>query len=73
MNLLEFNAEPAIALTSPRLRWVLEDMFDAIAKVCIGPFLGVQGCRWESWNVGETKEGLRKCLEIGVRGLGVWR
>lgn len=72
MHLLEFNAEPAIELTGARLRWVLEDMFEAIAKVCIGPFFGVAGYKWESWEVGETKEGLRKCLEVGVRGLGAW-
>jgi tubulin---tyrosine ligase len=72
VHFLELNPEPAIELTGARLRWVLEDMFTAIAKVCIGPFFGVQGCRWEDWQVGETKEGLRKCLEVGVRGVGAW-
>lgn len=72
VHLLEFNAEPAIELTGARLGWVLEDMFQAIANVCIGPFFGVEGCRWANWEVGETKEGLRKCLEVHVRGLGAW-
>ncbi|KAF8584494.1 tubulin-tyrosine ligase, partial [Ramaria rubella] len=71
-HLLEINAEPAIELTGPRLRWVLEDMFKAMAKVCIGPFFGVRGCEWESWKVGETREGLRKCLEVQVRGREGW-
>ncbi|KAF8496676.1 tubulin-tyrosine ligase family-domain-containing protein [Gautieria morchelliformis] len=72
VHLLELNAEPAIELTGARLRWVLEDMFEAIARVCIGPFVGLEKCRWENWQVGETKEGLKKCLEVGVRGLGAW-
>ena len=72
MHILELNAEPAIELTGPRLRWVLEDMFTAVARVCVGPFFGIDGCEWGTWKVGETKEGLRKCLEVGVRGIGAW-
>jgi len=72
VHLLELNAEPAIELTGARLHWVLEDMFKAVARVCVGPFLGVEGWEWEKWEVGETKEGLRKCLEERVRGAGGW-
>jgi len=64
--LLEMNAEPAIELTGPRLTWVLEDLFDAIARVCVDPF--VRDVPVEAWPVGETRHHLRKCLETKVRG-----
>ncbi|GJE98096.1 tubulin-tyrosine ligase-like protein [Phanerochaete sordida] len=38
VSLLEANAEPAIEMTGPRLTWVLEDLFCAIARVCVVPF-----------------------------------
>ncbi|KLO14479.1 tubulin-tyrosine ligase [Schizopora paradoxa] len=37
-KLLEVNAEPAIEMTGPRLTWVLEDLFKAIADTCVEPF-----------------------------------
>ncbi|KAL1714848.1 tubulin-tyrosine ligase family-domain-containing protein [Schizophyllum commune] len=39
VKLLEINAEPAIELTGPRLAWILEDLFVAIGKQCVQPFL----------------------------------
>ncbi|CDO72339.1 hypothetical protein BN946_scf184977.g36 [Trametes cinnabarina] len=38
VNLLEVNSEPAIELTGPRLTWILEDLFKAIARKCVAPF-----------------------------------
>ncbi|OBZ65627.1 hypothetical protein A0H81_14447 [Grifola frondosa] len=38
VKLLEVNSEPAIELTSPRLTWILEDLFRAIGQVCVAPF-----------------------------------
>ena len=43
VSLLEFNAEPAIELTGPRLAWTLEDLFVAVAKRCVQPFLDGRG------------------------------
>ena len=56
--LLEFNSEPAIELTGPRLTWVLEDLFRNIARVVVEPLKG--------------DEYFRKCLDIEVRGEGGW-
>jgi hypothetical protein len=71
VNLLEINAEPAIELTGPRLTWILEDLFLAIGKVCVEPFL-INGLERDAtagqWPVGETRHGLRKCLEMEVMG-----
>ncbi|KAH9937589.1 tubulin-tyrosine ligase family-domain-containing protein [Fomitopsis serialis] len=69
--LLEVNSEPAIELTGPRLTWILEDLFAAIGKVCVAPFFGGAGAGTE-WGVGETREALRKCLDIEVRGSRGW-
>jgi len=66
IKLLEMNAEPAVELTGPRLTWVLEDLFNAIARVCVDPF--VRNVPAEAWPVGETRHHLRKCLETKVRG-----
>jgi len=75
VQLLEINSEPAIELTGPRLTWILEDLFIAIGKVCIAPFFSAENNQGQSvnagfpdWHVGETRYGLRKCLEIDVRG-----
>ena len=75
MQLLEINSEPAIELTGPRLTWILEDLFIAIGKVCVAPFFSTQtyrdmdaDVRFPDWSVGETRHGLRKCLETEVRG-----
>jgi tubulin---tyrosine ligase len=66
VKLLEINAEPAIELISPRLTWILEDLFKAIAHVCIEPF--VRDIPVETWPVGQTRHYLRKCLQTKVRG-----
>ena len=72
VQLLEINSEPAIELTGPRLTWILEDLFLAIGTVCIAPFFSPQDpYRTEGqpvWSTGEMRHGLRKCLEVKVRG-----
>ena len=65
-KLLEINAEPAIELTGSRLTWILEDLFKAIAHVCVEPFLRAGPA--EAWPVGDSKHHLRKCLQTKVRG-----
>jgi len=73
VKLLEVNAEPAIELTGPRLTWILEDLFKAIGKVCVEPFVRAETETAEGpWKVGETKHLLRKCFEAEVRGAGGW-
>ncbi|KAF7306678.1 hypothetical protein MIND_00459500 [Mycena indigotica] len=59
--LLEVNAEPSIELTGPRLSWILEDLFIAVGKACVDPFFTQE---ITPWPVGETREGLIKCLEM---------
>ncbi|KAH8987149.1 TTL-domain-containing protein [Lactarius deliciosus] len=66
VKLLEINAEPAIELTGPRLTWILEDLFKAMARVCVDPF--VRDSPVEAWPVGDTKHYLKKCLQTKVRG-----
>jgi len=66
VKLLEINAEPAIELTGPRLTWALEDLFNAVACVCVDPF--VRDIPVEAWPVGQTRHYLRKCLQTTVRG-----
>jgi len=66
VKLLEINAEPAIELTGPRLTWALQDLFNAIACVCVDPFL--RDIPVEAWPVGHTRHHLRKCLQAAVRG-----
>ena len=66
VKLLEINAEPAIELTGPRLTWVLEDLFSAMARVCVEPF--VRDIPVEAWPVGQTRHYLRKCIQTRVRG-----
>lgn len=73
VQLLEINSEPAIELTGPRLNWILEDLFLSIGKVCVTPFFTKEQQQHEdvkisNWAVGETRHGLRKCLEVVVRG-----
>lgn len=67
VQLLEFNAEPAIELTGPRLQWILEDLFEGIGECIVKPFFEDSSSN-EAWNVGETKKHLRKCLHREVRG-----
>ncbi|EIW64763.1 tubulin-tyrosine ligase [Trametes versicolor FP-101664 SS1] len=75
-NLLEVNSEPAIELTGPRLTWILEDLFKGIAKTCVSPFFAadISEAREEAdnWKVGETRENLRKCLDLQLRGGQGW-
>jgi len=66
VRLLEINAEPAIELTGSRLTWILEDLFEAMAHVCVDPF--VRDSAVEAWPVGDTKHYLKKCLQTKVRG-----
>jgi tubulin---tyrosine ligase len=71
VKLLEVNAEPAIELTGPRLTWILEDLFTAMGKVCVEPF--IQGTSPDTtWGVGQTRHFLRKCLKSEVRGAAGW-
>ena len=73
VKLLEVNSEPAIELTGPRLTWILDDLFKYIGKVCIAPFFsGSDDKDTDTWNVGETRDYLSKCLHIDVRGAGGW-
>jgi tubulin---tyrosine ligase len=66
VKLLEINAEPAIELTGPRLTWALQDLFNAVACVCVDPF--VRDVPVEAWPIGQTRHHLRKCLQTTVRG-----
>lgn len=63
VSLLEVNSEPAIELTGPRLTWILEDLFAAIAHTCVAPFFSSDTS--QASTVGST---LRKCLDVNVRG-----
>lgn len=75
VSLLEVNSEPAIELTGPRLTWILEDLFKSIGKVCVAPFFHIDGDNereTKNWEVGETRDLLRKCLDVNVRGAGGW-
>jgi tubulin---tyrosine ligase len=73
---LEINAEPAIELTGPRLTWILEDLFVAMGKVCVEPFFATKVAHTsreeKEWGVSEIRHGLRKCLDVEVRGPGGW-
>ena len=71
VHLLEVNSEPAIELTGPRLTWILEDLFAAIGKTCVAPFFSAP-LDETAWKVGETKDTLKKCLEVEVRGSRGW-
>lgn len=69
--LLEMNSEPAIELTGPRLKWILDDLFEGIARLVVEPQLD-RGGKLER---GETLGGIGhffKCLDVEVRGKGGW-
>ncbi|RDX55970.1 tubulin-tyrosine ligase [Lentinus brumalis] len=72
VNLLEVNSEPAIELTGPRLTWILEDLFKAIAKTCVEPFFSKESAPVGNWKVGETNQNLRLSLDMQVRGAQGW-
>ena len=69
--LLEINSEPAIELTGPRLMWILEDLFESIARVVVEPHL-VTGEPLERGEASEKDRHLSKCLDIEVRGERGW-
>jgi tubulin--tyrosine ligase len=66
VQLLEVNAEPAIELTGPRLTWILEDLFVAMGRICVQPFLDVDTV------IKEEELAVRRVLDIEVRGSGGW-
>ncbi|KAF9480074.1 tubulin-tyrosine ligase [Pholiota conissans] len=68
VKILEINAEPAIELTGPRLKWILEDLFVSGAKICVEPFFGDKIHSTEPWNIGEVRNNLIKCMDEEVRG-----
>ena len=58
-RLLEVNAEPAIEMTGPRLTWVLEDLFKAVAEACVEPFFRIRPAE----TTPQGKEGNEKSTE----------
>ncbi|KAI0079605.1 TTL-domain-containing protein [Panus rudis PR-1116 ss-1] len=72
VSLLEINSEPAIELTGPRLTWILKDLFKIIAHTFVEPFFRPADDKRSGWSVGETRENLKKCLDVEVRGAGGW-
>lgn len=65
VKLLEFNAEPAIEMTGERLRWILEDLFEAMSRTCVAPFFSIDIDETVERN-GEKRRLLRKCLDINL-------
>lgn len=75
VSVLELNAEPAIHLTGERLSWVLEELFEGIARTCVTPFFGPAGTGEHNETgvkVGDMSYGLKCCLATKVRGAGGW-
>ena len=75
VSVLELNAEPAIHLTGKRLSWVLEELFEGIARTCVAPFFGSTRTGWHNEanvKVGDMGYGLRCCLATEVRGASGW-
>ncbi|KAG9050574.1 hypothetical protein FS837_004431 [Tulasnella sp. UAMH 9824] len=72
VSILELNAEPAIEMTGPRLGWILDELFDSMAKTCVLPYFysSLETARQDGWGVGETRDGLLKCLDVQVRERG---
>ncbi|KIJ45606.1 hypothetical protein M422DRAFT_29727 [Sphaerobolus stellatus SS14] len=68
VSLLEINSEPAIELTGPRLQWILRDMHESIARICVAPFFDIGEPSAENWKIGEKRDGFIKCSEEEVRG-----
>lgn len=67
VKILEINAQPAIELTGPRLEYILQDLFQSIAKVCVEPFFVPQSK--EPWAVGDRRKHFIKCLDQDIRGV----
>ena len=75
VSVLELNAEPAIHLTGERLSWILEELFEGIARTCVAPFFGsarTGNHNEKSVKVGDISHGLKCCLVTQVRGAGGW-
>ncbi|KAG8895841.1 hypothetical protein FRC00_006822 [Tulasnella sp. 408] len=72
VSILELNAEPAIEMTGPRLGWILDELFDSMANACVRPYFysSTEASGHDGWGVGETRDGLRKCLDVQVRERG---
>ncbi|KAI5124716.1 hypothetical protein M0805_004322 [Coniferiporia weirii] len=66
VKLLEINSEPAIEMTGPRLRWVLEDLFELIGKTCVGPFFKDEKSDEVLLSLFDDTRELRKCLEVNL-------
>lgn len=66
--LLELNSEPAIELTGQRLRWILEELHNSIAEVCVAPFFKLKEVDLSHWTIGDSRYGLIKCCEEQVLG-----
>ena len=54
-------------MTGNRLRWILEDLFEAIAKTSIEPFYAQDKVTMVPGSEGKESL-LRKCLEVKLRG-----
>ncbi|KAF8324563.1 tubulin-tyrosine ligase family-domain-containing protein [Cantharellus anzutake] len=72
VSILELNAEPAIEMTGARLSWILEHLFFGICQTCVAPFIDRSSRKKMTWRIGETMHGLRKCLEVEIRGTKGW-
>lgn len=66
VNILEVNSEPAIEMTGPRLKWVLEDLFDHIANFAVQPFFkrSRDAPSENTLNVNFNDSHWRKCVVI---------
>lgn len=69
--LLEINSEPAIELTGPRLKWILEDLFRGIARLVVEPHLQ-GGKKLERDETLEENRYFLECLNVKVRGERAW-
>ncbi|KAH8120298.1 tubulin-tyrosine ligase [Phellopilus nigrolimitatus] len=67
VKLLEINSEPAIEMTGPRLKWILEDLFELIGKTCVEPFFGGNAEAFTVLNSRDRTTAFRTCLKITLR------
>jgi tubulin---tyrosine ligase len=65
-HLLEINSEPAIELTGPRLKWILEDLFGGIARLAVEPYINRGGTLER--DALERDGHFFTCLDVEVRG-----
>ena len=57
-------------MTGPRLTWILSDLFEAIGKACLPSIFQQQNEEnqvKDTWEIGETRHCLRKCLHLSLR------